>query len=113
MKFEYELYGSIEDLLLVAANSFSFGMQHISTLFLYGDYVLSYHPLPAGEGDESLWLISLAKGKLPIGLIELDTETKKIEKITRAVNPEKSHFLVIKPEKSTVLEKALGKFKQI
>ena len=49
----------------------------------------------------------MARGKIPIGLVEFDPETKTIEKITRAVNPEKIHFLVVKPEKSTILEKAM------
>lgn len=112
MKFEYDVFASVEDLLMVAANSFSFGMRHISTLFLYDGYVLSYSPVPAGEKDESVWLVSMAKGNLPLGLIELDTETRKVEKILKPVNPEKSHFLVIKPEKSTILEKAIANFKK-
>ena len=111
MRFEYEVFESVEDLLMVAANSFSFGMRHISTLFLYGGYVLSYSPIPAGEKDESMWIVSLAKGSLPLVLVEFDYETKKSEKIIKATNPEKSYFLIIKPSKSTILDKAIENFK--
>ncbi len=110
MKFEYEVFESIPDLLMVAANSFSLGMRQISTLFVYGDYIMFYSPTLSGEKDESVWVISMAKGTLPLGLIEFDTETKEIVKILKPVNPEKSHFLVVKPQKSTILDKAMGNY---
>jgi hypothetical protein len=110
MKFEYEVYGSVEDLLMVAANSFSLSMKQISTMFVYDGYVITYSPTLGGEKDESLWIVSLAKGSLPLGLIEFDPETKQTAKILKPTNPEKSHFLVVKPEKSTILEKAMESF---
>ncbi len=111
MKFEYEVFESVSDFLMVASNSFSLGMRQVSTLFLHDGYVVTYSPIIGGEGEESLWLISLDRGTLPLGLIEFDQSTGKIEKILRAVNPEKSHFLVVKPSMSTVLDKALENFK--
>ena len=113
MRFEFELFASVEDLLAVAASSFSLGMRQISTLTQYGDYVLFYSPTLSGEKGESVWLITLARGTLPIGLIEFDYETKKIEKTNRPVNPEKSHFLVVKPQKSTILDLALEEFRKL
>lgn len=110
MKFEYEVFDSIEELLMVTSSSISMAMRQLSTLYLYDGYVISYGPVMSGEADESLWVISLAKGSLPIGLIEFDHETKKIEKISKAVNPEKSHFLVVQPSKSTILDKAMKDF---
>ena len=112
MKFEYELFNSVPDLLMVASNSFSLGMRQISTMFLYGEYVVFYSPTLSGENDESVWLISMAKGKLPIGLIEFDPETKEIVKILKPVNPEKSHFLVVEPKESTILEKAIANYEK-
>lgn len=113
MKFEYEEFESVDDFLMVAANGFSFGMRQITTLFLHGDYVVTYSPILSGEDGDSMWVISLVKGTLPTGLIEFDSETKKVEKIQKAVNPEKSHFLVIKPKSSTILEKAFENFRKL
>lgn len=107
MKFEYEIFSTLEDLLSVAGNSYSIGIRQISTLFVYDEYVMYYSPNISGEGGESLWIVSMARGNLPTGLVEFDPETKKVEKITRAVNPEKIHFLVVRPEKSTILDKAI------
>ncbi len=113
MKFEFEVFGTLEELLAVAASSFSLGMRQISTLTQYGDYVLFYSPTLSGEKGESVWLLTLAKGKLPLGLIEFDYETKKVEKINRPVNPEKSHFLVVKPARSTILDAAMEEFRKL
>lgn len=111
MKFEYEVFDSVGDLLMVTSSSITMAMRQISIVYLFDEYVISYGPVMSGEKDESLWVVSLAKGTLPLGLIEFDQETKKIEKISRAVNPEKSHFLVVKPSKSTILEKAIANLK--
>lgn len=111
MKFEYEVFESVDDLLMVAANTFSLGMRQITTLFLHGDYIMSYSPVISGEGGESMWIVSMAKGTLPVGTVEFDHETKKVQKTLKPVNPEKSYFLVIKPVKSTVLDKAMENFR--
>ncbi len=113
MKFEFEVFDSVDELLAVAASGFSMGMRQLSVLTLYGDSVLFYSPTLSGEKNESVWVITLAKGTLPLGLIEFDYETKKVEKTSRAVNPEKSHFLVVKPVRSTILDEALQEFSRL
>lgn len=112
MKFEYEVFETVDDLLMVAANSFSLGMRQITTLFIHDDFVMSYSPVLNGEQGESMWIVTMARGTLPLGTIEFDHETKKVQKILKPVNPEKSYFLVVRPVKSTILEKALESYKK-
>lgn len=110
MKFVYEVFQSVEDFLMVASNSVNLAMRHTSTIYTYGGYIINYSPLLSGEAGESLWIVSMVKGSLQNGLLEFDPVTRKVELVPRAVNPEKTPFLVVTPAQVTVLDEAISEF---
>ncbi|CAC11801.1 hypothetical protein [Thermoplasma acidophilum] len=111
MKFEYEYMETPEDLLMSLSAGFAMAMRNIATVYSYKGY-LSYYTPAMSDGEELTMFVTLTKGELAPGLIDFDSENKRIEHVKKATNPEAYHFLVIRPQISTVLDKAIYDFEK-
>ncbi|BAB60080.1 TVG0965928 [Thermoplasma volcanium GSS1] len=112
MKFEFEYLKTPEDLMISLSGSFAMAMRNVAEIYSYKGYLAYYSP-SLSDGDDSMIIVSLTRGTLNPGLVDFDSETKKIEYVKRSTNPERYHFLIIEPELSTILDKAIYEFEKL
>ncbi|MGC8608776.1 MAG: hypothetical protein ACP5UV_02770 [Thermoplasmata archaeon] len=111
MRFEFEVMKNVDALLMSVSGGLAMAMRNMAQVYSYKGYVL-YYQAAAAESDDTVFIVSLVKGEMPEGLIDFDMETGKIESVKKSTSTEKLHFYVIKPELSTLLDKAIDEYKK-
>ncbi len=104
MKFEFEEFETIEDVLVYLVSVAPY-MKQVLPISSYKEYVFSIVPLTPLSGETLL--IIYTKGKLENGMYEFDISTKKYKLVTSMERADKNYFIVITPKKDTLADTAL------
>ena len=73
----------------------------------YKDYVFSFIPLSPSTGE--VYLLIYTKGKLDGNILEYDINTNSYHEVKSIERADKMYFIVIKPKRNTIADKALEK----
>lgn len=104
MKFEFEEFAAVEDVLLYLVSVAPY-MKQVMPISSYKGYIFSLVPLTPLSGE--ILLMIYTKGKLEPGLIEFDLSTKKYRPVTTVERADKNYFIVLSPKYATLAEEAI------
>ena len=104
MKFEFEEFAAVEDVLLYLVSVAPY-MKQVMPISSYKGYIFSLVPLTPLSGETLLMIYT--KGKLEPGLIEFDLSTKKYKPVTTVERADKNYFIVLSPKFATLAEEAI------
>ena len=105
MKFEYEEFETIEDVLIYLVSVAPY-MKQILPISSYKEHVFSMVPITPLSGDVLLMIYT--KGNLDRGMYEFDISTKKHKIVAAMERADKNYFIVITPKKDTLADAALN-----
>lgn len=109
MKFEFEEFAAVEDVLLYLVSVAPY-MKQVMPISSYKGYIFSLVPLTPLSGE--ILLMIYTKGKLEPGLIEFDISTKKYKPVTTVERADKNYFIVLSPKFATLAEEAIKNLQQ-
>ena len=109
MKFEFEEFAAVEDVLLYLVSVAPY-MKQVMPISSYKGYIFSLVPLTPLSGE--ILLMIYTKGKLEPGLIEFDLSTKKYKPVTTVERADKNYFIVLSPKFATLAEEAIKNLQQ-
>jgi hypothetical protein len=104
MKFEYEEFETIEEVLIYLVSVAPY-MKQVLPISSYKDHIFSMVPVTPLSGDVLLMIYT--KGKLDKGMYEFDISTKKYKLVTAVERADKNYFIAINPVKDTLADSAL------
>jgi hypothetical protein len=105
MKFEFEEFMSIEDVLLYLVSVAPY-MKQILPISSYKGYVFSIVPLTPLSGD--VLMMVYTKGKIESGMVEFDISTKKYKTVNTVERADKNYFIVLTPKSATIADGAIA-----
>ena len=105
MKFEYEEFETIEDVLIYLVSVAPY-MKQILPISSYKEHVFSMVPITPLSGD--ILLMIYTKGKLEPGLVEFDVSTKKFKTVSAVERADKNYFIVLAPTVATLADEAIA-----
>lgn len=104
MKFEYEQFETIEEVLIYLVSVAPY-MKQVLPISSYKEHIFSMVPVTPLSGDVLLMIYT--KGKLDKGMYEFDISTKKYKLVTAVERADKNYFIAINPLKDTLADSAL------
>lgn len=104
MKFEYEEFETIEEVLIYLVSVAPY-MKQVLPISSYKEHVFSMVPVTPLSGDVLLMIYT--RGKLDRGMYEFDISTKKYKLVTAVERADKNYFIAINPLKDTLADSAL------
>jgi hypothetical protein len=104
MKFEYEEFETIEEVLIYLVSVAPY-MKQVLPISSYKEHIFSMVPVTPLSGDVLLMIYT--KGKLDKGMYEFDISTKKYKLVTAVERADKNYFIAINPVKDTLADSAL------
>lgn len=104
MNTEYEEFDDVEDVFMFLASAAA-PMKNTIPVNSYRGYLMSFIPLGAQNADS--YLMIYAKGDLESGIYEFDVSTKSYHSVTTIERADKVYFVVLKPRRNTIADKAL------
>jgi hypothetical protein len=104
MKFEYEEFETIEEVLIYLVSVAPY-MKQVLPISSYKEHIFSMVPVTPLSGDVLLMIYT--KGKLDKGMYEFDISTKKYKLVTAVERADKNYFIAISPVKDTLADYAL------
>jgi|SRR6478609_1620280 len=104
MKFEYEEFETIEEVLIYLVSVAPY-MKQVLPISSYKDHIFSMVPVTPLSGDVLLMIYT--KGKLDRGMYEFDISSKKYKLVTAVERADKNYFIAINPIKDTLADSAL------
>lgn len=105
MKFEFEEFDTVEELLLYLITIAPM-MKQVLTVNVYKGYTFAMIPISPLSGDPLLMVY--AKKAVEPGLLEFDISTQKYKKVTSMDRADKSYFVVTKPKQNTLADQAIA-----
>jgi hypothetical protein len=105
MKFEFEEFMSIEDVLLYLVSVAPY-MKQILPISSYRGYVFSIVPLTPLSGD--VLMMVYTKGKIESGMVEFDISTKKYKTVNAVERADKNYFIVLTPKSASIADGAIA-----
>ena len=108
MKFEFEEFSSIEDLLLYMASIAPY-MKQVLPITYYKGYLLSI--VPISQLSTEILMMVYVKTERPTGLIEFDISTRKYKSVQSIERQDKNYFIIIEPKSTTLADKAIANLK--
>lgn len=108
MKFEFEEFASIEDLLLYMASIAPY-MKQVLPMTYYKGYLLSI--IPISQLSTEILMMVYVKTEMPTGLIEFDISTRKYKSVQSIERQDKNYFIIIEPKSTTLADKAIANLK--
>lgn len=108
MKFEYEEFETVEDVLVYLVSVAPY-MKQILPVSSYNGYVFSMVPITPLSGETLLMIYT--KGELARGMYEFDISTKKYRLVTVMERADKNYFIAITPKRDTIADAALNEIK--
>lgn len=105
MKFEFEEFETIEDVLVYLVSVAPY-MKQILPISSYKGYVFSMVPITPLSGETLLMIYT--KGSLDQGMYEFDISAKKHKLVSVMERADKNYFIVISPRRDTIAEAALS-----
>jgi hypothetical protein len=109
MKFEFEEFAAVEDVLLYLVSVAPY-MKQVMPISSYKGYIFSLVPLTPLSGEVLMMIYT--KGKLEPGLIEFDISTKKYKPVATVERADKNYFIVLSPKFATLAEEAIKNLQQ-
>jgi hypothetical protein len=104
MKFEYEEFETIEEVLIYLVSVAPY-MKQVLPISSYKEHIFSMVPVTPLSGDVLLMIYT--KGKLDKGMYEFDISTKKYKLVTAVERADKNYYIAINPVKDTLADSAL------
>jgi hypothetical protein len=104
MRFEYEEFGTVEDVFLYLVSVAPYGKQ-VMPISSYKGYVFSIIPLSPLTGD--VMMLVYTKGKLDQGLVEFDVSTRKYRTVPALERSDRNYFIVLVPKVATLADEAI------
>src|SRR6476469_10571816 len=98
MKFEYEEFETIEEVLIYLVSVAPY-MKQVLPISSYKDHIFSMVPVTPLSGDVLLMIYT--KGKLDRGMYEFDITSKKYKLVTAVERADKNYFIAKKKIKKT------------
>jgi hypothetical protein len=105
MKFEFEEFETIEDVLVYLVSVAPY-MKQILPISSYKGYVFSMVPITPLSGETLLMIYT--KGKMEQGMYEFDISAKKQKLVSVMERADKNYFIVISPKRDTIADAAIG-----
>jgi hypothetical protein len=105
LKFEFEEFSSIEDLLLYMASIAPY-MKQVLPITYYKGYLLSI--VPISQLSTEILMMVYVKTEMPTGLIEFDISTRKYKTVQSIERADKNYFIIIEPKSTTLADKAIA-----
>ena len=105
MKFEFEEFETIEDVLIYLVSVAPY-MKQILPISSYKGYVFSMVPITPLSGETLLMIYT--KGNLEHGMYEFDISVKKHKLVNVMERADKNYFIVITPKRDTIADVALS-----
>jgi hypothetical protein len=105
MKFEYEEFDTLDELLLYLASITPYGKQ-VMPISSYKEYIFSIIPLSPLTGE--VMMMVYTKGKLDPGLVEFDVSSRKHRVVTSVERADKNYFIVLTPKLATLADEAIN-----
>jgi len=106
MHVEYEEFDSVKDIFRYMTSAAP-PMKNTLPINSYKDYVFSFIPLSPSTGE--VYLLIYTKGKLDGNILEYDINTNSYREVQSIERADKMYFIVIKPKRNTIADKALEK----
>jgi hypothetical protein len=104
MKFEFEEFETIEDVLIYLVSVAPY-MKQVLPISSYKGHIFSMVPITPISGEVLLMIYT--KGKLDKGMYEFDLSTKKYKTVTAVERADKNYFIAINPVRDTLADVAL------
>ncbi len=104
MKFEFEEFETIEDVLIYLVSVAPY-MKQVLPISSYKGHIFSLVPITPISGEVLLMIYT--KGKLDKGMYEFDLSTKKYKTVTAVERADKNYFIAINPVRDTLADVAL------
>ena len=105
MKFEFEEFETIEDVLVYLVSVAPY-MKQILPISSYKGYVFSMVPITPLSGETLLMIYT--KGNLDQGMYEFDISAKKHKLVGVMERADKNYFIVISPRRDTIADAAIN-----
>ena len=105
MKFEFEEFETIEDVLVYLVSVAPY-MKQILPISSYKGYVFSMVPITPLSGETLLMIYT--KGNLDQGMYEFDISAKKHKLVSVMERADKNYFIVISPRRDTIADAAIN-----
>lgn len=105
MKFEFEEFETIEDVLVYLVSVAPY-MKQILPISSYKGYVFSMVPITPLSGETLLMIYT--KGNLDQGMYEFDISAKKHKLVSVMERADKNYFIVISPKRDTIADAAIN-----
>jgi hypothetical protein len=105
MKFEFEEFETIEDVLVYLVSVAPY-MKQILPISSYKGYVFSMVPITPLSGETLLMIYT--KGNMEQGMYEFDISTKKQKLVSVMERADKNYFIVISPRRDTIADAAIA-----
>ena len=110
MKFEFEEFSSIEDLLLYMASIAPY-MKQVLPITYYKGYLLSIVPIT--QLSTEILMMVYVKTEMPTGLIEFDISTRKYKTVPAVERADKNYFIILKPKIATIADTAIKEIESL
>ncbi len=104
MKFEFEEFRNIEDLLTYMTSVAPY-MKQLLPLTIYKGYTFSIVPLT--QSSLEILMMIYAKGTMDEGIIEFDISSRKYKKVTSIERADRNYFVILAPIKTTIADAAI------
>ena len=104
MKFEFEEFETIEDVLVYLVSVAPY-MKQILPISSYKGYVFSMVPITPLSGETLLMIYT--KGNMDQGMYEFDISAKKHKLVSVMERADKNYFIVISPRRDTIADAAI------
>jgi len=104
MKFEYEEFATVEEVLVYLVTVAPL-MKQVSTVNVYKGYTFALLPIAPLSGDQILMVYT--KNTIEPGLVEFDISTQKYKKVSAVERADRNYFIVISPKKNTLADQAI------
>ncbi|HEU5120734.1 MAG TPA: hypothetical protein VFT71_07075 [Candidatus Nitrosocosmicus sp.] len=105
MKFEFEEFETIEDVLVYLVSVAPY-MKQILPISSYKGYVFSMVPITPLSGETLLMIYT--KGNMDQGMYEFDISAKKHKLVSVMERADKNYFIVISPRRDTIADAAIN-----
>ena len=105
MKFEFEEFETIEDVLVYLVSVAPY-MKQILPISSYKGYVFSMVPITPLSGETILMIYT--KGNMDQGMYEFDISAKKHKLVNVMERADKNYFIVISPRRDTIADAAIN-----
>lgn len=105
MKFQYEEFATVEEVLVYLAAVAPL-MKQVLTVSVYKGYTFALLPVAPLSGDQILMVYS--KNSIEPGLVEFDISTQKYKKVSAVERADRNYFIVISPKNNTLADQAIN-----